>query len=313
MSRTLKPELASFLLELHDETMPMLQARGFVPTVLNAREGIATSTHAFTLDRPSVASILDDTIDGGKDHDVPIRIFDPAPEEELPVMLYFHGGGHVVGSVTIYDAILRNLATRTRHIVIAPEYRLAPENPYPADEIDVHTTYRGYEAVLARRGIRHAPGCVVAGDSAGGALAAALVRDIQEEDSRVRAAVLIYPSLDYTLQAPSLRELATGHLLEADTMAWYVDHYLRHGEDRRLASPLHGRFSDRMPRTLILTAGFCPLRDESYAYAAKMRAAGAHVELYEFETMIHSFLNLEKLCMAETHEAYRRIDEFLRR
>ncbi len=124
---------------------------------------------------------------------------------------------------------------------------------------------------------------------------------------------MIYPSLDYTMSTPSIEENGRGCLLEAPRIQWYFDHYFLHGEDRHAASPLFGEFSARMPRTLILTAQFCPLRDQSYAYAEKLREAGVEVELHNFTNMIHTFMNLEKLCGDETERAYALIDEFLNR
>lgn len=309
-----KPAIRAYLDTLYGQVVPAAVAAGFEPNVINAREALAVLTAAYhAAPATPVAEVRDATIpasDGG--YDLPVRIFSAEPDAELPVLVYLHGGGHMAGSVTVYDPILRGLAVRTRHVVVAPEYRLAPECPYPAGEQDAATAIAGVLATLDARGVRHSGRVSIAGDSAGGALCTAYVRDHQDDpDFAVHRQLLLYPSVDYTMEQPSITENGAGYLLDTPRIAWYFDNYFRHGEDRRAVSPLYGRFSDRMPPTLLVVAGFDPLRDEDLAYADAMRAAGADVEVMRMPTMIHAFMNMGDLAREEVDAVYDRADAFL--
>jgi acetyl esterase len=129
----------------------------------------------------------------------------------------------------------------------------------------------------------------------------------------IRRQALIYPSLDYTMTLPSVEENGTGYLLEKEGIAWYFDNYFQHCENRKTASPLFMEFSKRLPRTLVITAEFCPLRDEGIAYAAKVKTAGLHVEHLHLDDMIHAFMNMENLAKTACATAYRCIAAFLNR
>ena len=123
-----KPTIQAYLDILNHKILPKLMAEGFKPNIINAREALANVTKALMTKTVDCAKVWDDTLDT-QPYAVPVRIFHPQPEQALPVLIYFHGGGGSVGSVTVYDPILRRLAQATSHIVIAAEYRLAPENP----------------------------------------------------------------------------------------------------------------------------------------------------------------------------------------
>ena len=123
--------------------------------------------------------------------------------------------------------------------------------------------------------------------------------------------MLIYPSLDYTLEHPSISGHGEGYLLEAERIRWYFNHYFASGEDRRTASPLHMPVPEGMPATLVITAGYCPLHDEGVAYARKLREAGVACELRDYPDMIHAYLNLEDLVPQACSDTYRAIGAFL--
>lgn len=307
------PSIAHFLHVLNHHITPALMAKGFKPNVINAREGLARLTEKYLTDPIDVPRIQDDVIpatDGG--YAVPVRIYHPQPDTALPVLVYFHGGGGMCGSVSVYDGIHRRLAVHTQHIVVAAEYRLAPENPYPAGEQDALTTVRGVRTVLAQNHMAFNGHVAMGGDSAGGALATAVAQQAQHDASLgVDALVLIYPSVDFCMNSPSIDSLAEGYLLTAQRMRWYFAHYFQHGEDYCAASTLHGHIGAHHPPTLILTAGFDPLRDEGRAYADKLEAAGVAVQYHNFERLIHAFLNLENLCQDECRAAYRIMAHFL--
>lgn len=312
--RQLTPTLEAFLLNLNQSVVPALKQKGFRANVINAREGLAHLTQTYCPDAPKVAEILDDTIPSSNAYPVPIRIFNPNPKEALPVLLYFHGGGGMAGSVTVYDPILRRLANSTQHLVVGIEYRLAPENPYPAAEIDAKTVFEGILPLLKKRKIPHQPKIRIGGDSGGGALAASLAHTVQDEcSSLLEALFLVYPSLDYTMSFPSYDKSINGqgYLLESDKIAWYFNHYFSQGEDRHLASPLFAKISPHFPKTLLLTAEFCPLRDEGFAYVERLKKAGVDLHHHHFSQMIHTFMNMEALCQKETDKLYQIINQFL--
>jgi acetyl esterase/lipase len=301
-----------------DQFNPMmadLLAKGFKATPTNAREGLATLTFGLVTERPEIAWVQDDLVAAGASgYTVPVRIYHPAPEIELPVLIYYHGGGHMAGSVTIYDLICRKLAQAARHIVVSVDYRLAPECPYPAGLTDAVQVAKNLWATLDGRRLNYQRQLAMAGDSGGGALCASVAHLAQYDAGvEIQRQVLIYPSLDYTMSLPSVAENGTGYLLERERIAWYFDNYFQRCEDRKSASPLFMAFSAALPETLVVTAQFCPLRDEGAAYAAKVDAAGPYVEYLHLDDMIHAFLNMENLAKTACTTVYRRIAEFLNR
>ncbi len=306
VSPNLQPWLDSF-----NQQMADLVARGFKPTPTNAREGLANLTRALVTDIPDIAWVQDDVI-AAQPHAVPVRIYHPEPAQALPVLVFLHGGGHMAGSVTVYDPICRKLALAARHIVVAADYRLAPECPYPAGVTDACNVVKHLWPVLTARGLKFNERLSLAGDSGGGALCASVTHQVQSDPGiTIQRQALIYPSLDYTLQWPSIEENATGYLLERDRIAWYFDHYFPADADRRAASPLYMDYGPRLPATLMITAEFCPLRDEGRAYMEELRQSGIAAENWHLDDMIHAFLNLEDLVRGTCQEVYTRLGDFL--
>jgi acetyl esterase/lipase len=308
------PELRQWL----DQFNPMmadLLAKGFKATPTNAREGLAALTFGLVTERPEIPWVQDDLVaTSAAACSVPVRIYHPAPEAELPVLIYYHGGGHMAGSVTVYDPICRKLALAARHIVVSVDYRLAPECPYPAGLTDAVQVAKNLWATLDGRRLNYQRRLAIAGDSGGGALCASLAHLAQYDAGvDIRRQALIYPSLDYTMSQPSVEENGTGYLLEKERIAWYFDNYFQHCENRKSASPLFMEFSAALPETLVVTAQFCPLRDEGAAYVAKVKATGPYVEHLHLGDMIHAFMNMENLAKTACATVYRRIAEFLNR
>lgn len=308
---TLLPAVRQFLDVVNHQLLPAAQARGFRPNVINVREALAGLTFRYVSRAQEVAAVWDDTVPSPAAYAVPVRIYHPAPEQALPVLVYFHGGGGVAGSVSVYDQILRRVAVQTRHVVVAPEYRLAPENPYPAAQEDALTVLRGVRALLTGRGIRFADRISVGGDSAGGSICANLFCCTDALEVRIAGQVLVYPSVDFTMSQPSVAEFAEGYLLTAERMRWYFDRYFLDDADRRAASPLHRAVLSPIPPTLVLTAEADPLRDEGRAYAAKLQAAGVSCRHVEMAGVIHAFLNLEDLNPEVCAQAYAEMAAFL--
>ena len=310
--RHVTPELQQWL-DNFNRLMAKKLKQGFKPTPTNAREGLANLTYALVTDRPEVAWVQDDMMPSTP-YAVPVRIYNPGPDKPLPVLIYFHGGGHMAGSVTVYDPICRKLALATGHIVVAPDYRLAPECGYPAAVIDARNAVKQVWSVLDGRGLPYHKQLSIAGDSGGGALCATTAHETQHDPKiDIWRQVLIYPSLDYTLSEPSVEQNATGYLLQKDKILWYFDNYFQRAENRKTASPLYMDFGADFPETFVITAEFCPLRDEGSAYVQRIQSAGVYAQHLHFEDMIHAFLNMEDLAKAACRSAYQAIGDFLNR
>ena len=303
---TLNPQLQSWLTQIN-RLIADQQAGGVQATPTAVREGLATMTAALTTPSPELPWVADSEVGA-----VPVRLYDPAPQREKTVCLFFHGGGHMAGSIEVYDPICRKLAAASGQLVVSVEYRLAPEHPYPQGLTDCLEVTRHIWPALERQQRRVRRRLFLVGDSGGGACVASISAQAQQDPQlNIDGQVLIYPSLDYTLNQPSVTENGRGYLLERSRIEWYFDHYFQQGEDRRAASPLYMPVTSGLPPTLMITAGFCPLRDEGIAYLEKLRAAGVPCEHQHFPGMIHAYLNLENLVPDACADTYRAIAEFM--
>ncbi|ASP48690.1 alpha/beta hydrolase [Cognaticolwellia beringensis] len=294
-----------------------LSGAAFDPNVI--RQNLENLS-AYMIPGPEVAQIKD-TFITVSEHKIATRIYHPNPEKSLPVLLHFHGGGHMCGSVNLYDPISRELAIATNAIVICIDYRLAPEHPYPAGLDDCQYLLENYQDLL--KGYRFSEQLYIAGDSAGGAICTSLViNNIDNAAIKIDKQILIYPSVDYTMSCPSIVDNGQGFLLEADKIRWYFQQYFNL-ENIELntskatsalitaASPLLGEFDSRMPKTLVITAGCDPLRDEGALYAQKAKQAGVSVEHYQFDELIHAYMLLSKLVPEQYHQTYLHIQKFI--
>lgn len=214
---------------------------------------------------------------------------------ELPILVYFHGGGFVLGSARAYEGVCRLLATRARCVVVAVDYRLAPEHPFPAAVDDVLATYlhvREHARSFGGRSDRVAVG----GDSAGGNLATVTclaLRDAGLPPPLLQA--LVYPCTDMRRGHASHRHFAEGYFLDHAKLDWFMTSYL--GDQPELlvdprASPLLAPRLDGLPPALVLTAGFDPLRDEAFEYVERLRDAAVEVEHHCAERLIHGFFSM---------------------
>ncbi len=308
--RAVSPKLKKWLDDFNKQAAALVAA-GFKANPVNAREYLANLTRDYVTQIPDMPIIYDDYI-YTMHYMVPVRIYHPNPGKKLPVFMYYHGGGHMVGSVTVYDAICRKMALATNHIVVAVEYRLAPENPYPAGELDAYYATKNLWPTLEGRKLNYLPELSVGGDSAGGALTAAVIRRAQFDHAlNIKKAVMIYPGLDFTLSQPSMEENGVGYLIQKGKIVWYYDNYFSKGEDRKAASPLFGEFTKGLPPVFLLTAEFCPLRDEGLAYKERLKKAGVACTHLHFKDMIHTFLSLEDLVPEECKKTYTAIAKFL--
>lgn len=279
-------------------------------TPTNVREALDVLTRNYLSVMPEMPLVLDDLLPGPA-YQVPVRIYHPQPTEALPVAVFVHGGGHVAGSASLYDPIARKLALAMQQVLISVDYRLAPECPYPAALLDVMNTVKGAYALLNTHGLHYEPRLTLVGDSGGGALCATASHLCQFEPGvSIECQVLIYPSLDYTLSMPSVTSNGDGYLLERERMLWLFDAYLQQAENRYAISPLFMPVTQQYPKTLIVTAGYCPLHDEGVAYAQRLAAEGIVCEHQNFADMIHAFLNLEDLAPQECERFYQQVRDF---
>jgi len=247
--------------------------------------------------------------------EIPVRVYHPAPAEHLPVILHFHGGGHMCGSVDLYDAVSRKIANICHCIVICVEYRLAPEFPYPAGIDDCEHALINYQQVLSNLNFNDS--VYILGDSAGGAICTTLtMNSLKNSNIKIDKQILIYPSVDYTMTTNSIIENGTGFLLEKERINWYFKQYFHSDSLRQVtpkkASPLHGDFSKKMPETLVITAGCDPLRDEGLLYIKALKSVEVEVTHFQFNDMIHAYMLLDSIVKDECDKTYKMISDFIK-
>jgi len=234
-----------------------------------------------------------DTSAGG----VPVRIYRPSAANELPCLVYFHGGGWVIGDIETHDNVCRNLALQAQCAVISADYRLAPEHPFPAPLEDCYAVTSWAADNAAALDI-DASRIAVGGDSAGGNLSACVsLKAKQENGPRLVHQLLIYPVTDAALDTESYAANGEGYMLTKDGMQWFLDHYLGEAVDRSdpLIAPLRATDLAGLPAATIITAEFDPLRDEGEAYGSKLNAAGVDTLVRRYDGMIHGFIGMTDL------------------
>ena len=232
--------------------------------------------------------------------EVPLRLYRPAGtsgSERLPVLVYFHGGGWTIGDLDTHDVLCRQLAQASGAAVVSVDYRLGPEQRFPAAVDDCVAATR-WVREQARDLALDASRLAVGGDSAGGNLAAVVCLVLREAGEPLPAfQLLIYPATDMRAVAPSHTSNGQGYLLTRDSIAYYRGHYLAEAAqwtDWR-ASPLLASDHRGLPPALVLTAGFDPLRDEGLQYANALSAAGVPAQYVCFERQIHGFITMGRL------------------
>jgi acetyl esterase len=238
----------------------------------------------------ALASVSDSRATAGM-HSVPVRIYRPETKVALPLLLYAHGGGWVTGSLDSHDRLCRMLANRLPAIVVAVDYRCAPEHAYPAALDDVETAWhwaRANTAQLGADGVRF----IVAGDSSGGNLAAALTLRLRAGRSPLPdLQLLLYPALDAGCSRATYRAFASGYNLTGPQMAWYWETYRASAPiDAIELSPLAASDLSGLPPAVVVVAECDVLRDDGLEYAGALAAAGVTVRTLDCSGMIHGFL-----------------------
>lgn len=243
-----------------------------------------------------IGSSEDRTIEG-PNGPIRIRILRPveASDEPGPAIVFFHGGGFVIGSIESHDVTCRMLCNATGYPLISVDYRLAPEHKFPAGLNDCVAATRWVTANAEALGI-DANKIAVAGDSAGGNLAAGVAQASRDSGGQPPVAyqLLIYPVVDPTTETASRVEFAEGYMLEREGIQWFDECYVEKAEDLHHpgVAPLLAEDFSNLPPAYVVTAGFDPLRDEGAAYAEAMKLAGVEVTYIDYEGMIHGFFNM---------------------
>ena len=242
----------------------------------------------------------------GKDGAIPIRVYSPvaAGDDPMPALVYYHGGGFVIGSIETHDGLCRLMACEGGFRVISVDYRLAPEHKYPAALDDAYAALSWIEQNASDIGV-DANRIAVGGDSAGGALAAEVAQLAKAKGGLSLAAqMLLFPVTQVGEETSSLREFAVGYFLEKETLDWFYTSYLPKDADRNdpKISPLRAKDVSGLPPAFIMLGGFDPLHDEGMQYADKLRAAGVKVTVADHSDMVHCFIYLQAV-LPQAHEA----------
>ncbi len=225
--------------------------------------------------------------------DMAARVYRPAAAGPLPTVVLFHGGGWVIGDLDTHDNMARSICRDCDAVVVSVDYRLAPEAPFPAAVEDAVAATRWAGENLASLGGSEV--LAVAGDSAGGNLAAVVAQQLRDSGGPALAAqLLVYPATDVLGDFASRFSNGEGYFLDLPTMAWFMEQYAAdpaHHADPRL-SPMRASSLEGLPPAVVVTAEYDPLRDEGEAYAAALEQAGVRVESRRFDGMIHGFIDM---------------------
>src|SRR5947209_4000214 len=295
----IRPEVRQFLDYLESLNRP----KGHEVGPEGARKMMVASRHAFEVPAREIAVVRN--IAGP----VPLRLYDTREERAPgPLLVFIHGGGWVIGDLETHEPFCIDVAIALDLPVIAVDYRLAPEHPFPAAFED---------SLAAVRWIASGPGEIertptslfLAGDSAGGNLAAAVSAALRDEPAAVAVAGLwlLYPTSDPTRHYPSYEQFCEGHLLTKDGMNWFEESYAGPQGDWRYSPLLAG--VDGIPPTFVITAALDPIRDQGRAYAARCAEAGVETIYLEAPGTIHGFLNLRKALPSANDDLARRSEE----
>lgn len=265
------------------ESLPPVQARAMMDKMFQSEEKTPEP----------VEEVIDRSIPG-PDGEIPVRVYTPEGTGPFPALVFFHGGGWVIGSLDSHDNICRALANLMQGVVISVDYRLAPEHKFPVAVDDCYEATKWVFEHPSEFNIDSAS-IAVGGDSAGGNLSAVVsYLSSKRGIPKVAFQLLLYPGTHFSFDTDSHRENAEGYFLTKGSMIYFRDHYLDKPEDVQnpLASPLLIDDLSGLPPATIITAEYDPLRDEGEAYANRLKEAGVPVTLTRYDGMIHGFVSM---------------------
>jgi len=262
-----------------------------VMSVAEARKTYDAAAEILEPPRAALARVEELAIPAGDGSPLGARLY-ASTASVLPALLYLHGGGFTIGGLETHDSLCRQIALRSGCAVIALDYRLAPEHRFPTAVDDTWAALRWLAAHADRLGL-DATRLAVGGDSAGGTLAIVCAIHARDIGLRLQAQLLITPGTTVYADTASHRRYAHGYLLDAETIAWFFDHYIDHAQRRdwRFA-PLEADDLDSVAPACIVLAECDPLIDEGIAYADRLRAAGVPVELELYRGVTHDFIKM---------------------
>jgi acetyl esterase len=262
------------------------------PTVEEIRAGFAANP-LFRSANPAPVGAIDTLSVPGPDGPVPVRAYRPEGAGPHPVVVFLHGGGWFVGNLDTHDGVCRELCHRTGALVLSVDYRLAPECRYPGPLDDCEAAWR-WAAEHAGEIGGDPSRMALAGDSAGGNLAAALALRLRDRGPAPCLQVLVYPALDPTCSRPSMESNGSGYLLTLLTMRTAWGHYLGEAVDPSdpEAAPIEAADLSGLAPALVITAEYDPLRDEGEEYAERLEAAGVPCTCTRYDGMIHGFFQM---------------------
>jgi acetyl esterase len=282
---------------LHPQAALAIKTAGDIPTGLTPpelRQYYNTQRLKLLPPKPGIAVTYELSIpsDYGP---IPARFYRASKDKSpCPLLVYFHGGGFMLGTLELYDTSCRRLANKGECAVLSVGYRLAPETQYPGAVLDAYAATRWCALQAALLGIDPAR-IAVGGDSAGGNLAAVVAQMVQDSrEFSVALQALIYPMTDMSRDWPSYQRNASGYMLTTASLYWFMDNYIPDPADRRqtMVSPLLRGSLAGLPRALVISAEFDPLVDENEAYATRLKDAGVPTSHVCFPGMIHPFFTL---------------------
>jgi acetyl esterase len=287
----LDPQAKQMMDQLGAAGMPALEEMG----VEGARQAILAMVQMGG-EPAAMANVTNRAIPGPAG-EIPVRIYTPDGTPPFPAVVYFHGGGWVIGSLDSHDGTCRDLANGAGAVVVSVDYRLAPEHKFPAGPEDAYAATKWVADNAASLGV-DAKRIAIGGDSAGGNLTAVVALMARDRGGPPLVfQVLVYPATDAALDTRSYDENAEGYFLTRKAMEWFWGHYLPTAADgaNPYASPLRATSLKALPPALVITAEFDPLRDEGEAYARKLEEAGVHVRLKRYDGMIHGFFGMGRV------------------
>lgn len=284
----LDPQVQALLDQMKAQGMPAFEDM----SVPQARDAMAAFRDL--QGEPEPVSEIRDIVVPGPDGSLPVRVYNPSPGTSLPLMVYFHGGGWVIGNVEVQDKPSRALANAANCVLASVEYRLAPETKFPGPAEDCYAATRWLAAHAHEFGADR-DRVVVGGDSAGANLAAAVSLMSRDRGGPpIAHQMLLFPVTAPArgTESASYTDNADGYMLTRGAMEWFWDHYLYSPEDGKnpYASPLHASSVAGLPSATVITAEFDPLRDEGIAFAKRLTDVGVDVHTQTYDGMIHDFL-----------------------
>jgi acetyl esterase len=310
MPVTLDPDAAAVLAAFRAAGRPPYETL----TPAQAREMYLAARPVSQPEPPKIASAEALTIPG-PGGDIPARVYRPLTlrrsDGPPPCLVFFHGGGWVIGNLDSHDVVCRTLADEGQLIVISVDYRLAPEHRFPAAVDDAIAATEWISGNARQLGIDPSR-LIVGGDSAGGNLAAVVAIHARKAGPKLAGQVLIYPATDFAMTHPSHSEPETSALLTHTVIRWFRDHYLGTSDGEHWkASPARAEKLSGLPPAFVLTAGADPLRDEGDEYAARLGEAGVPVTHRTYPGQFHGFITMGKL-LPKAGVAVQEIGEWLK-